>query len=75
MLRRCVDRIFVDHERKIISCFVRKVPIVNREILDLYTEGLKNKPATLRSPVVIDVVAGEDAFINDILFDLYTMPF
>ncbi len=58
MLRRCVGRIFVNHDRKIISCYVRKIPIVNKEVLDLYSDGLKSKPATLRSPVVIDVVAG-----------------
>ena len=58
LIRQCVDRIYVDHDWKIISCYVREIPIITREVLNLYTGGLKNKPATLRSPVVTEIVAG-----------------
>jgi hypothetical protein len=58
VIRRCVDRIFVDHDKRMISCYVRKVPIVNKEVMDMYSERIKQQPATLRSPVVIEDVAG-----------------
>ncbi|NUN68394.1 MAG: recombinase zinc beta ribbon domain-containing protein [Bacteroidetes bacterium] len=59
VVRRCVERIYVDHDKRKISCYIRKVPIVNKEIMDIYSEGLKQQPATFRSPVVIEDVAGE----------------
>ncbi len=58
VIRKCVERIYVDHSQKVIQCFVRKIPIVNREVMDLYAFGDKNRLATFRSPVVTADVAG-----------------
>ena len=59
VIRKCVERIYVDHDKKMIRCYVRKIPIANREVMDLYAEGDKNRLATFQPPVVTGDVAGE----------------
>ena len=64
IIRKCVDQIYVDHERKVIRCFVRKIPVLNNELMDLYTKEDKNKLATVRLPVVSSDVAGGGTSLN-----------
>jgi len=41
VIRKCVDRIYVDNDQKTVRFFLRKIPIANREVTDLYAEGGK----------------------------------
>ena len=61
LLRRCVSRIIVEHEPKVVRCFVRKIPVVNDQIagiLESVQKGYKTLMATESSPLVITGVAG-----------------
>lgn len=63
LIRRCVSRIVVEHEPKVVRCFVRRIPLVNSEIagiLEGVGEGDKTPMATLPSPLVITGVAGTE---------------
>ena len=36
LIRKCVSKIFVDRQEKVARCFVRQLPAVNAQIMELY---------------------------------------
>ena len=60
LVRRCVRKIVVEHEPRIVRCFVRKMPMVSPVVEDLQLEPINEQTATpeKESPLFIVGVAG-----------------